>query len=150
MTPRPYVIVRGNFGRMGASDVAEVSTVRAPTMAPTPAPAPAPADSISARVWLTEMREMRHEQQRERKEQTDAFVAALDTLGGKLDTNMAAMRQELRRHLNVLMLTFVLAFVVLAGLAGVGIYVKGFGITAQNAPDGAPPASATPPTPDAP
>lgn len=98
------------------------------------------------------MREMRHEQQRERKEQTDAFVAALDTLGGKLDTNMAAMRQELRRHLNVLMLTFVLAFVVLAGLAGVGIYVKGFGFTAQNTPHAPPTASApaAPTTPDAP
>jgi hypothetical protein len=96
------------------------------------------------------MREMRHEQQKERKEQTDAFVAALDKLGDKLDDNMGAMRSELRRHLNVIMLTFVLAFVVLAGLAGVGIYVKGFGITAQNAPAGAPPVSATPPTPDAP
>lgn len=77
---------------------------------------------------------MRHEAQRERTVQTDAFVAALDKLGDRLDGNMATMRSELRRHLNVLMATFVLAFLVLAGLAGVGIYFKGFGVTAQSTP----------------
>jgi hypothetical protein len=99
-----------------------------------PVPPPPADDGISAMAWLKEMREMRHEAQRERTVQTDAFVAALDKLGDRLDGNMATMRSELRRHLNVLMATFVLAFLVLAGLAGVGIYFKGFGVTAQSTP----------------
>jgi hypothetical protein len=88
-------------------------------------------DGISAMSWLREMREMRHEQQKERREQTDAFVAALDKLGGRIDGGMTTMRAEMRRHLNVLVLTFALSFLVLGGLAGIGIYLRAFGITAQ-------------------
>jgi len=87
-------------------------------------------DGIPATTWLREMREMRREQQTEREHQTDAFVAALDKLGGRVDQNIGDLRVELRRHLNVLVATFVLSFVVLGGLAGLTIYFKGLGITA--------------------
>jgi nitrate/nitrite-specific signal transduction histidine kinase len=90
-------------------------------------------------AWLREMREMRHEQQKERTAQTDAFVAAMDRLGGRVDANITEMRLELRRHLNVLVTTFVLSFVVLAALAGATVYFKGFGITATTAAASAPP-----------
>ena len=87
-------------------------------------------DGIPQIAWLKEMREMRREQQQEREHQTDAFVGALDRLGGKVDDNIAALRVELRRHLTVLVATFVLSFVVLGGLAGASIYFKGLGIEA--------------------
>jgi len=76
---------------------------------------------------------MRREQQREREHQTDAFVAALDRLGGRVDTNIEGLRTELRRHLNVLVMTFVVSLVVLASLAGATVYVKGFGVSASTA-----------------
>ena len=91
-------------------------------------------DGIPATTWLREMREMRREQQTEREHQTDAFVAALDKLGGRVDQNIGDLRVELRRHLNVLVGTFVLSFMVLGGLAGLTIYFKGLGITATAAP----------------
>lgn len=77
---------------------------------------------------------MRREQQAEREHQTEAFVAALDKLGGRVDQNIGDLRAELRRHLNVLVATFILSFVVLGGLAGLTIYFKGLGITATAAP----------------
>jgi hypothetical protein len=82
-------------------------------------------------AWLKEMREMRRDAQHERELQTQAFVAALDKLGGRIDGSMSTMRAEMRRHLNVLVLTFALSFLVLGGLAGIGIYLRAFGITAQ-------------------
>lgn len=115
---------------------------------PTPAPPPASAasapsfdDGISQMAWLREMREMRHEARKERAAQTTAFVAAMDRLGAKVDGNIGEMRVEMRRHLNVLVGTFIVSLVVLAALAGATVYVKGFGITASTS---APPA-ATPP-----
>ena len=92
--------------------------------------APPLDDGISQMAWLREMREMRHEAQREREVQTKAFVAAMDRLGSRVDTNITEMRVEMRRHLNVLVTTFILSFVVLAALAGATVYFKGFGITA--------------------
>lgn len=91
---------------------------------------PAYDDGIPQIAWLREMREMRHEQQKERAAQTTAFVGALDKLGSKVDDNIAGLRVELRRHLTVLVATFVLSFVVLGGLAGASIYFKGLGIEA--------------------
>ena len=108
-----------------------------PSVAPAPAaPTPAAAappldDGIPQIAWLREMREMRHEAQREREAQTKAFVAAMDRLGNKVDTNIGEMRVEMRRHLNVLVATFVVSLVVLASLAGATVYVKGFGVTAS-------------------
>jgi hypothetical protein len=105
-----------------------------------PPPPPPPADDgVTTAGWLREMREMRREQQREREHQTDAFVAALDRLGGRVDTNIEGLRTELRRHLNVLVMTFVVSLVVLASLAGATVYVKGFGVSASTA---TPPAAA--------
>jgi len=86
--------------------------------------------NVSAAVWLKEMREMRREQQTEREHQTEAFVGALDKLGDRMDKNLADLRVEMRRHLSVLVVTFVLSFLVIAGIAGVGVYFKGLGITA--------------------
>ena len=40
--------------------------------------------SVTATVWLKEMREMRREQQQEREHQTVAFVGALDKLGERV------------------------------------------------------------------
>jgi hypothetical protein len=85
------------------------------------------------------MREMRREQQSEREHQTQAFVAALDKLGTRIDTSVGDLRVEMRRHLTVLVTTFILAFVVLATLTGATIYFKGFGIT-TSATSGASPA----------
>ena len=119
------------------------SAVHAAPSAPAqPAAAPPVDDGIPQMAWLREMREMRRDAQHERELQTQAFVTALDKLGGKLDDNMAAMRSELRRHLTVLVVTFVLAFIVLAALAGVGIYFKGLGFSAGSAEAPAPAASA--------
>ena len=98
---------------------------------PLSAPTYENGDGIPATTWLREMREMRREQQTEREHQTDAFVAALDKLGGRVDQNIGDLRVELRRHLNVLVSTFVLSFVVLGGLAGLTIYFKGLGLTAS-------------------
>lgn len=86
--------------------------------------------SVTAAVWLKEMREMRREQQQEREHQTVAFVGALDKLGERVDKNIADLRVEMRRHLTVLVVTFVLSFLVIGGIAGVGVYFKGLGITA--------------------
>jgi len=98
------------------------------------APPPPPLDDgIPQMAWLREMREMRHEAQREREAQTQAFVAAMDRLGGRVDSNIGEMRVELRRHLNVLVTTFVVSLVVLASLAGATVYFKGLGITASTA-----------------
>jgi hypothetical protein len=96
------------------------------------APPPAHADDgFSTAGWLREMREMRREQQTEREHQTEAFVGALDKLGTRIDQSVTDLRSELRRHLNVLVATFVLSFVVLGGLAGLTIYFKGLGLTAS-------------------
>jgi hypothetical protein len=106
-----------------------------------PPPPPPPADDgVSTAGWLREMREMRREQAKEREHQTDAFVAAMDRLGGRVDANIGEMRVELRRHLNVLVTTFIVSLVVLASLAGATVYVKGFGVTASStsAPAAAP------------
>jgi hypothetical protein len=89
-------------------------------------------DGVSTAGWLREMREMRREQQTEREHQTKAFVGALDRLGDRMDGNMREVRSEMRRHLSVLVVTFVLSFVVLGGLAGVGIYFRGLGITVSS------------------
>jgi hypothetical protein len=86
--------------------------------------------SVSATVWLKEMREMRREQQQEREHQTVAFVGALDKLGDRMDKNLADLRVEMRRHLSVLVVTFILSFLIIGGIAGVGVYFKGLGITA--------------------
>jgi len=86
--------------------------------------------SVTAAVWLKEMREMRREQQTEREHQTVAFVGALDKLGDRMDKNIGDLRVEMRRHLTVLVVTFVLSFLVIGGIAGVGVYFKGLGITA--------------------
>lgn len=109
------------------------------TLPPAAPPAASPSaqtpldDGISQMAWLREMREMRHEQQRERAAQTDAFVAAMDRLGTRVDANIGEMRVEMRRHLNVLVTTFVVSLVVLASLAGATVYFKGLGITASTA-----------------
>lgn len=87
-------------------------------------------DGVSTAGWLKEMREMRREQQQEREHQTVAFVGALDKLGERVDKNIDGLREELRRHLSVLVVTFVLSFLVIGGIAGVGVYFKGLGITA--------------------
>jgi len=87
-------------------------------------------DGVTATVWLKEMREMRREQQTERGDQTVAFVGALDKLGDRMDKNLADLRIEMRRHLSVLVVTFILSFLVISGIAGVGVYFKGMGITA--------------------
>lgn len=106
------------------------------------APQSAPLDDgIPQMAWLREMREMRHEAQREREAQTKAFVAAMDRLGGRVDSNITEMRVEMRRHLNVLVTTFVVSLVVLASLAGATVYFKGLGITASTASAAAPPAA---------
>ena len=110
-------------------------------VAAAPPPPPPPADDgVSTAGWLREMREMRREQAKEREHQTDAFVAAMDRLGGRVDANIGEMRVELRRHLNVLVTTFIVSLVVLASLAGATVYVKGFGVTASStsAPAAAP------------
>ena len=76
------------------------AAVHAAPSASIPAAAPPPLDDgISGMAWLKEMREMRRDAQHERELQTQAFVAALDKLGGKLDDNMGAMRAELRDHM---------------------------------------------------
>jgi hypothetical protein len=98
-------------------------------------------------AWLREMREMRHEQQKERAAQTDAFVAAMDRLGARVDTNIGEMRAELRRHLTVLVTTFVVSLVVLAALAGATVYVKGFGVTASTTVPPSPTVPAAAPVP---
>lgn len=88
-------------------------------------------DGVSTAGWLKEMREMRREQQQEREHQTVAFVGALDKLGERVDKNIDGLREELRRHLSVLVVTFVLSFLVIGGIAGVGVYFKGLGVTAS-------------------
>jgi len=98
-------------------------------------------DGVSTAGWLKEMREMRREQQQEREHQTVAFVGALDRLGERVDKNIDGLRVEMRRHLSVLVVTFILSFVMLGGLAGVGIYFKGLGITATTQQAAAAPAS---------
>ena len=116
--------------------------------APPPPPPPPADDGVSTAGWLREMREMRREQAKEREHQTDAFVAALDRLGSRVDANIGEMRVELRRHLNVLVTTFIVSLVVLASLAGATVYVKGFGVTASSTSAPAPaavPASASAP-----
>jgi hypothetical protein len=94
--------------------------------------------NVAAAVWLKEMREMRREQQQEREHQTNAFVGALDKLGERVDNNIEGLRVELRRHLTVLVVTFVLSFLILGGIAGVGVYFKGLGITATTQTAAAP------------
>ena len=94
--------------------------------------------NVTAAVWLKEMREMRREQQQEREHQTVAFVGALDKLGERVDKNIADLRVEMRRHLTVLVVTFVLSFLVIGGIAGVGVYFKGLGITATTQTAAAP------------
>lgn len=104
---------------------------------------------VTAAVWLKEMREMRREQQQEREHQTVAFVGALDKLGERVDKNIADLRVEMRRHLSVLVVTFVLSFLVIGGIAGVGVYFKGLGITAttqQQAATAPVPAAVAPPS----
>lgn len=114
---------------------------RAPVAPPPAPPAAAPVDDgITTAGWLREMREMRREQQTEREHQTAAFVSALDKLGARIDVSVGDLRVEMRRHLTVLVTTFIVAFVVLAALAGGTIYLKGFGVTASTA-------AATPETP---
>ena len=106
-------------------------------------------DGIAPTTWLREMREMRREAATERQEQTKAFVAALDGLGAKMDTNFDAIRADLRRHLTGLIFTFVLALSVLAGLAGVGVWVRGMGISVTATPaTSAAPTTGTAPTHD--
>ena len=118
---------------------ANVVTLPAPAhrapMAPPPAPpVAAPVDDgITTAGWLREMREMRREQQSEREHQTRAFIDALDKLGARIDVSVGDLRVEMRRHLTVLVTTFIVAFVVLASLAGATIYVKGFGVSASTA-----------------
>ena len=97
----------------------------------TPTPSYENGDGIAPTTWLREMRAMRQEQQIEREHQTEAFVGALDKLGTRIDQNVGDLRAELRRHLNVLVGTFVLSFMVLGGLAGLTIYFKGLGLTAS-------------------
>lgn len=82
------------------------------------------AGTPSVAEWLKEMREMRREARDERKEQTKAFVDALSDLGTKLDNNTNVVRDEMKRHLNVLSLVFIGSFVVLAALAGATVYFK--------------------------
>lgn len=90
-----------------------------------PSPTNAPADgNPSVSDWLAEMRAMRKEARDERKEQTRAFVEALDGLGTKLDNSTTAVRGEMKRHLMVLSFVFLGSFVVLAGLAGASIWLK--------------------------
>lgn len=133
---------------MGETAALPPAAVHAAPSVAAPAPAAPPLDDgIPAIAWLREMREMRHEQQKERTAQTDAFVGALDKLGDRLDDNMGAMRSELRRHLSVLVATFVLSFVVLGGLAGLTIYFKGLGVTASASPT-PPDAAPAVPAPD--
>lgn len=91
---------------------------------PVAPPAHAPDGNPSVTDWLKEMREMRREARDERKEQTKAFVEALEGLGTKLDGSTAQIREELKRHLMVLSLVFVGSFVVLAALAGASVYLK--------------------------
>lgn len=130
--------------------------------APTPAPAPiivprdgvsfgggthADGDGISQVAWLHEMREMRREAAVERRDQTKAFVDALDTLGTKMDANFDAIRTDLRRHLTGLIITFVLALAILASLAGVGVGARGLGIAVTTTPAAGPTAPASAPAP---
>lgn len=82
------------------------------------------SENPSVSDWLAEMRAMRKEARDERKEQTKAFVGALEGIGEKLDGSTAQIRDELKRHLMVLSLVFVGSFVVLAALAGASIYFK--------------------------
>lgn len=98
-------------------------------------------DGVSTAGWLREMREMRREQQTEREHQTVAFVGALDRLGDRMDKNIGDLRVEMRRHLSVLVVTFVLSFLVIGGIAGVGVYFKGLGITATTSTAAAPPSA---------
>jgi len=120
--------------------IAMPPALSAPDPVPTSmaAAAPPPDDAIGTAGWLREMRAMRQEQQQERERQTDAFVQALDKLGGRIDANVADLRVELRRHLNVLVVTFILSLAVLGGLAGVGVYFKGLGLVVQAVPASAP------------
>ena len=113
---------------------------------PTPhsTPSAPPDDGVSTAGWLREMREMRREQQAEREHQTRAFVDALDKLGSRIDSSVGDLRIEMRRHLTVLVTTFILSFVVLAALAGGTIYFKGLGITTGTTPVAAPPPASAP------
>lgn len=100
---------------------------RAPSLYPLPSFSPtsvSPDGNPSVSDWLAEMRAMRKEARDERKEQTKAFVEALEGLGTKLDGSTAQIREELKRHLMVLSLVFVGSFVVLAALAGASVYLK--------------------------
>jgi hypothetical protein len=81
-------------------------------------------EGIPATTWLKEFREMRREARTERTEQTTAFVAALDVLGKRMDDNAHALRTEMRRHLSVLVLTFLVAFALLGGLAGLNVALR--------------------------
>jgi hypothetical protein len=123
---------RSDQSNGGASFYARAAPSAPTSDGPTP-------DAIPALAWLQEMREMRQEAATERKEQTKAFVDALDTLGDKMDTNFNAIRADLRRHLTGLIFTFVLALSILAGLAGVGVWAKGMGFAVSTLPDGATP-----------
>lgn len=105
----------------------------------TPAPpSNPPGGNPTVSDWLAEMRAMRTEAREERREQTKAFVEALDGIGEKLDGSTTQIRAELKRHLMVLSLVFVGSFVVLAALAGASIYLKlgpVQGGSGQSAPD---------------
>ena len=81
-------------------------------------------EGIPATTWLKEFREMRREARTERTEQTTAFITALDGLGKRLDDNAHALRAEMRRHLSVLVITFLLAFALLGGLAGLNVALR--------------------------
>lgn len=90
---------------------------------------------------------MRREQQAEREHQTRAFVEALDKLGSRIDSSVGDLRIEMRRHLNVLVTTFIVSLVVLAALAGATVYVKGFGMTASTTAPPSPTVPAAAPVP---
>lgn len=81
-------------------------------------------DGIPGTTWLKEFRAMRQEARTERTEQTAAFVGALGDLGKRLDDNAHALRAEMRRHLSVLVLTFLVAFSILGGLAGLNVALR--------------------------
>lgn len=67
---------------------------------------------------------MRCEARTERTEQTTAFITALDGLGKRLDNNAHALHAEMRRHLSVLVLTFLGAFAILGGIAGLNVALR--------------------------
>jgi hypothetical protein len=100
-------------------------------------------EGIPGTTWLKEFREMRREARTERTEQTTAFITALDGLGKRLDDNAHALRAEMRRHLSVLVITFLLAFALLGGLAGLNIALRYEGASVAVSPVSAAPDTLT-------